>query len=180
MNVIWLDLETTGLVPAEGHILEIAMVATRLPDFEIVGEWDAVVKPPGFGPAMFNAMHPNVQEMHTKSGLWGDVERQGGPLDAAVKKAAEFFHSNNGHTDKGQSPLAGANPTFDRGWLKHHAPALERLFSYRHFEVRTITQLQTWVFGVPLKDLTPQHRALDDCHDAIHYLRKFLGVARTG
>lgn len=176
MNVIWCDLETTGLDPQKDQILEIALVATRLPDFEIVAEWDAVVKPVGFNDETIMQTHERVQEMHAHSGLWADVCNIGGPIEAAVKKAQEFFHRNGGHTDKGQTPLAGANPTFDRGFLKQHAPTLERLFSYRHFDVRTLTQLQSWVFGVPQRSPTPAHRALDDCHDAIHELRKFLGL----
>jgi oligoribonuclease len=186
VNVIWLDLETTGLDPSAGHILEIGMVATRLPTFEVVAEWDAVILPSVIGrPAtsaelasMFKGMHPTVQEMHTKSGLWEEVPN-GVPLAAAMKKAREFFNNNAGRTDTGQSPMAGANPSFDRGWLKAQGPetrALEKLFSYRHFDVRTITQLQSWVFGIPYQNLTPQHRALDDCHDAIHAVRKFLEV----
>lgn len=176
-TLIWLDLETTGLEPDRETILEIGLVATRLPTFEILGAWNEVIAAPL---SRLDRMHPKVVEMHKTSGLWAEVLKSEATLDDAEAGALQFFRKYNGQTIDWQSPLAGANPGFDRGFLKKHMPKLNTAFHYRNFDVRTVTLLQEWLTEYRSSagcGPNAAHRSIQDCRDAIAAMRSFLGVA---
>src|SRR5690606_41859087 len=75
-----------------------------------------------------------------------------------------FVREHAPQTLNWHTPLAGANPDFDRRFLVKHMPKLARAFHYRNFDVRSITQLQDWIEG--LAHVESPHRALDDCYPA--------------
>lgn len=170
MRLIWLDLETTGLDPAEDTIVEIGMVATTV-DLAVEAMWSTtVLQPEGAKP--FEQWHPRVQEMHTTSGLVEDLKHGGMPLEMAQKEAIRFFKKQGGNTTAGRSPLCGANPQFDRGFLRQHMPELQRCFLYRDFDVRSLTQLTSWRTGSKVTT-PPDHRAIADCLQAIMAVQEF-------
>lgn len=176
-NLIFADTETTGLKPKGGHILEIALVAVRLPTFEEVAAWSCPILPPQW-PTVRRNMPERVQAMHEKSGLMAEIDTlhvSMQPNLAEVERGAiRFCHTYAPRTPEWQTPLAGANQSFERQWFEEHMPRLLERFHYRPFEVRTITLLQEWVFGEAFEE--SPHRALPDCRKAIADVRRFLGL----
>jgi oligoribonuclease len=180
-NLIFCDCETTGLSEAKDYIVEIALVAVELPTFKVVARYTSVVLPPMW-PSVKRNLNEKVAAMHTASGLMAELDALSSAAggDAAPRNAAlvqtealAFFHQHAPRTLAWQSPLAGANPDFDRRFLRGRMPQLHQTFHYRNFDVRSITQLQDWVFGETHRE--SPHRALPDCEKAIQDIRSVLG-----
>lgn len=185
MNLIICDCETTGLDEAKDYILEIALVACALPCFAEQAHLSAVVVPP-LWPTVRRNMPARVLEMHEASGLLAEVDRahaEGRNDAASVEKAmCQFVRQLSpatgdfrNPTTQWQTPLGGCNPDFDRRFLRKRMPALHGLFMYRNFDVRSITQLQDWVFGEA--HVESPHRALADARKAAADVRAFLGAS---
>lgn len=178
-NLVYCDVETTGLQEAAGHILEIGLLAVALPHFEVVARFESVVVPPCWDTVLRN-MPERVREMHQVSGLLAAVAQaalQGGYSASEVEtRAGAFMQQWSPKTLNWQTPMAGANPSFDRRWLEKHMPKLAKRFHYRSFDVRTITFLQTWIDGAPEPGASTAHRALADCIQANDTVRAFLGL----
>lgn len=172
-NLIFCDLETTGLDESRNAILEIALLAVKLPTFEVVAEFSECVRPPMLATLRRN-VHEKVEAMHSVSGLWIDVEAHGREAHLVEGDALAFVREHSPQTLAFHTPLAGANPDFDRRFLRKHMPKLHAAFHYRNFDVRSITQLQDWVFGQA--HVESPHRALADCLQAASVVRKFLGT----
>lgn len=175
-NLIFIDCETTGLKENTDHILELALVAVELPTFREVAHFTSPVLPPTW-PTVKRNLHEKVLAMHTNSGLIAELDRAG---DEAFSHFVEghalaFVREHSPQTLAFHTPMAGANPDFDRRFIRQRMPKLHAAFHYRNFDVRSITQLQDWVFGVA--HVESPHRALADCRQAIQAVRTFLGVA---
>ena len=174
MNLIIGDCETTGLDEAKDYILEIALVAVSLPTFTEVAFFSSVVCPPQWA-TVYRNMPERVQAMHTASGLIAELNGVE-PNGAEVEKAAcAFVRQHSPRTPVWTTPLGGANPDFDRRFLRKRMPQLHAMFHYRNFDVRAITQLQDWVFG--WKHVESPHRALPDARKAAADVRAFLGAS---
>jgi oligoribonuclease len=173
------DVETTGLNEnAPGAcILEVGLLVVDVPTFEPVAAFSEVVVPPCWQTVKRN-LPEKVAAMHIKSDLvrnLDDAERTGEyRLEDVQRRAAAFVQKWAPRTLDWHTPMAGANPSFDRRWIEKHMPELGKKFHYRHFEVRTISFLQEWVFGEALVE--SPHRALDDCKQALRSVRAFLGL----
>lgn len=174
-RLIFADTETTGLKP--GHVLELALVAVELPTFKEVARFSTVVVP-SMWPSVKRNLHERVTEMHTKSGLMAELDaihaEHGCTTPAAEREAIAFMQEWAPKTMSWHTPMAGANPAFDRMFIEADMKTLAARFHYRHFEVRTITLLQEWVFGIDFQE--SPHRALPDCRKAIQDVRTFLGL----
>lgn len=182
-NLIWVDLETTGLDEKRvgASILEIGMLVTELPMFKIVAAFEVLIVPDMLdedGADWEDICEPNALDMHRASGLIAACEAAGSSQAGAIRAAEMFFVEHLGHTANWWTPMAGANPDFDRRWLRQHGPDLEKLFHYRNFDVRSITQLQTWCGGggFAIPRIATKHRALADCEEAVQATRRFLGL----
>lgn len=164
MSIVWCDLETTGLVPEQGSILEVACVITNDTFEEVAEPFVSLVKPLwGQG---YETMDAFVNEMHTKSGLLFEstslalqdklprryeVETQladyilytlerSSPPDSFVKGDIEAYKSYANKLLR-STPLGGSSVHFDRRWLEVHMPATIRRLSHRHIDVSTLTEL---------------------------------------
>lgn len=182
--LMFADTETTGLVEGAtgAAILELALVAVELPNFEIVECFSSVVVPPCW-PTVKRNLPERVQRMHEISRLSAELDAAHGDAKDCTRwysskveqEACCFVTRLAPKTMSWHTPLAGAGPDFDRRWLSKHMPKLAGLFHYRNYDVRSLTQLQEWVFGVEQAEST--HRALPDCLKAVDDVRKFLGLA---
>ncbi len=182
MNLIFLDLETTGLDEATGEILEIGMLAVNPRNLQELAAWSTPVNPSS---GFYAKMDPRVVEMHTASGLleelrgprsYTKLEAGGLPgLAQAEAWAIACFDNWGGATVDGKSPLCGSNPGFDRRWLRRWMPALEQRFLYRDFDSNFTFQLARFVFGQDTKKEHTHHRALADCRQSVQTIRTFLG-----
>lgn len=174
-HLIFLDLETTGLREDKDPILELAMVAVALPTFAVVAEFSNVIRPDIWSTVKRN-LHEKVATMHAASGLSAELDSGAGVAAHIVEGlAVNFVNAHAPQTLAWHTPLAGANPDFDRRFLRKQMPKLHRAFSYRSFDVRTLTLLSDWVSGTQLSEGAP-HRALADCRKAISDVRRFLGL----
>jgi oligoribonuclease len=173
MRLPFIDLETTGLDPEKDFVLEVGCVVVDLPTFEEVAAKRWVV---GFNKAQPSAkglnIHPKVLSMHTLNGLWQDCE------DANTRRVPDGVPCVNDADaqlqrflldhDCQDMQLAGANPGFDRGFMRKHLPGAEKLLHYRNFDTNTFWLLQSFITGEEARREKPaSHRALDDCRDAI-------------
>lgn len=184
-----LDLETTGLVPDEGWILE---VAVQLADknFDVIDSFSSVVWP-GQSSSITSrdlvekyllseeCMGEVVHEMHTSNGLIDDI--LGIPpilsgffiLDAVEKDILSWL-SDSG-LESNTFPLMGSSVHFDREWMKKYMPDLEGWFTYRNFDVSSIKEM---VKALGLKRFKPEggaaHRALDDTSATLNEAKFYL------
>lgn len=177
-NLLWIDLETTGLDPRTDKILELAIVATT-PDLEIIAEENLLVQQVNIETTIERAS-PWAQAAHEKNGLWVDLlAGEGlspwgeiGPFLVQFAEATQCFGVRaNGDTYR--SPLCGSTPSFDRAFLKVNWPDFhDRCLSYRHIDVSTITELvRRWYTLERPESKEPAHRALADIHYSIESLR---------
>ena len=173
-NLIWIDLEMTGLDPDRDSILEIATVVTdRELNVLATGPEFAIRHPL----ERLGAMDEWNRNQHGKSGLWQRVVESDVDMATAEAKTVDFLSQWVG---AGNSPMCGNSICQDRRFLHRLMPRLERYFHYRNLDVSTIKELaRRWAPEVSRgfnKDSS--HTALSDVRDSIaelRYYRPFMG-----
>ena len=172
-NLIWIDLEMTGLDTTRDHIIEIATVVTDKHLNEVAEGPVLTVQQPK---AVMDAMDEwNVQH-HGESGLTARVLQSELTIADAEAATIEFLQQ---HVVPGKSPMCGNSICQDRRFMAREMPALEDFFHYRNLDVSTLKILaQIWAPSVASSfSKESAHRALADIRDSIselcHY-REFL------
>lgn len=166
-NLIWMDLEMTGLIPGRDVITEIATLVTN-PDLEIIAEGPAVaIKRTEAEIALMDDW--NVKT-HTASGL---IERIRNSSIEIAEAQAETLAFVERWTPPGKSPLCGNTIPHDRRFLRVEMPELEAHFHYRSIDVSTIKELVTRWYSRKVQAPRKQgaHQALDDIRESIEELR---------
>lgn len=166
-NLIWIDLEMTGLDPDTHKIIEIATIVTDS-QLTILAE----------GPVL--AVHQSDAELakmddwctrtHTDSGLVERVRKSTISEQDAVEQTIAFLQK---WVPAGASPICGNSIGQDRRFLYRYMPELESYFHYRYIDVSTIKELtRRWKPEV-LSHFTKQgtHLALDDIRESIAELK---------
>ncbi len=179
MTWIFLDYESTGLIPEKGELLEIGLLALN-PDLTEAAAWSCPINPPSGWQGLCDS---KVLAMHEASGLrallsgpaaWRDHPAPAGPglpLKAQVEEWACQFLATWGGT---RPELCGFNPDFDRRWLRVHMPKLHELFHYRSLDCNSLW-LAERAAGLAAPEKPPaEHRALADCRAAAEVLRRFV------
>lgn len=166
-NLVWIDLEMTGLDPDEHRVIEIASIVTDK-DLNILAE----------GPVL--AIHQSEAELgkmdewnvntHTGSGLVARVQASTITEDEAVKQTLAFLRQ---WVPEGSSPLCGNSIGQDRRFMVRHMPALEAFFHYRNVDVSTVKELVRRWKPELLGQFTKKgsHQALDDIRESIAELQ---------
>lgn len=171
-NLVWIDLEMTGLDPDNDYIIEIATIVTDA-DLNIIAEGPtmAIHQPD----SVLDGMDEWCTNQHGKSGLTQRVKDSTINEREAEQRTIEFLLE---HVDKGASPICGNSIGQDRRFLYRHMPELETFFHYRNLDVSTIKEIaRRWrpevLDGVHKKG---SHLALDDIRDSIEELRHYREV----
>ena len=166
MNLIWIDLEMTGLSPERDRIIEIATVVTDK-DLNILAE----------GPVL--AVHQSDQllegmdewntRQHGGSGLTERVRQSTTTEAEAAAATIDFLRQ---WVPAGKSPMCGNSICQDRRFLANYMPELETFFHYRNLDVSTLKELvQRWKpelsNGFKKRG---SNLAMDDIHDSIREL----------
>jgi oligoribonuclease len=175
-NLIWIDLEMTGLDPDADRIIEIAVVVT---DPQLGVRIEGPVLAIHQSDAVLAGMDAWNQATHGKSGLIDRVKASRVDEAAAQDAVIAFLRT---YVPKGKSPMCGNTICQDRRFLARTMPVLEAFFHYRNLDVSTLKELaRRWKPGVLDGIKKAQaHTALADVHESIdelvHYRATFLQV----
>jgi oligoribonuclease len=166
-NLIWIDLEMTGLIPEQHRVIEIATVVT---DKELTvlaeGPVFAIHQPDD----VLAGMDEWNTRQHSNSGLTERVRASEVSEQEAERLTLEFIRQ---HVDQGASPICGNSICQDRRFLIRHMPELAAFFHYRNLDVSTLKILaKLWLPEVGNRfEKKSVHLALADIHDSIRELR---------
>ncbi|MCC6526416.1 MAG: oligoribonuclease [Polyangiaceae bacterium] len=169
-NLVWVDLEMTGLDPDRCVIVEIATLVTT-GELELVAEGpNLVVHQPA---EVLARMEPEVRRMHDKNGLTAASAASTVSLAEAEAASLAFVAA---HCEPRTAPLCGNSVWKDKQFLERYMPAFVRHLHYRVVDVSTIKELvRRWypngAGAVPKK--REAHRALDDIQESIAELRYY-------
>ncbi|MEO7774498.1 MAG: oligoribonuclease [Steroidobacteraceae bacterium] len=166
-NLIWIDLEMTGLSPENDVIIEIATVVTD-PQLQTLAEGPVIAV--HHSDAVLERMDEWNRRQHGGSGLVARIQDSGIDTAEAERQTVAFLA---GHVAAGASPMCGNSICQDRRFLARYMPTLEEFFHYRNLDVSTLKELA--------KRWAPQltagfakegaHLALADIHDSIRELK---------
>ena len=168
-NLIWVDLEMTGLEPDRDVVIEIATIVT-----------DSHLNTLAEGPVI--ALHQrddildNMDEWntshHNSSGLVARVQASSHDEQSATDETIAFLRE---WVPAGASPMCGNTICQDRRFMARHMPALEAFFHYRNLDVSTLKILmQLWRPQLASGfSKTGTHQALDDIRESIEEMRYY-------
>lgn len=168
-NLIWIDLEMTGLIPERHRIIEMATLVTDS-NLEVLAEGPIIAVHQS--DAELDAMDEWNTRQHGGSGLARRVRESRVTEAEAEQRMLEFLSR---WVPPGKSPMCGNSICQDRRFLARWMPSLERHFHYRNLDVSTLKELcRRWAPQVAAgftKDST--HLAMDDVRDSVAELRYY-------
>ena len=173
-NLVWIDLEMTGLYPGTDRIIEIAVVVT---DANLTQRVEGPVFAVHQSDATLDAMDAWNKGTHGKSGLIDRVKASTFDEAAAEAQVIEFLKR---YVPKKTSPMCGNSICQDRRFLANYMPKLEEFFHYRNLDVSTLKELaKRWKPEILAGFKKAQaHTALADIHESIdelaYYREHFL------
>jgi len=175
-NLIWIDLEMTGLVPERDRIIEIAVVVT---DPQVTVRVEGPVFAIHQSNEALDAMDSWNKGTHGKSGLIDRVKASDVNEAMAELRVVDWLRQ---YVPAGKSPMCGNSICQDRRFLANYMPILETYFHYRNLDVSTLKELARRWKPAALEGFkkTQAHTALADIHESIdellHYRQSLLNV----
>ena len=176
-NLIWVDMEMTGLDPDKDAVIEIATIVTDT-DLNTLAEGPVIAVHQS--DAKLRAMDEWNTTHHTRSGLVDRVKASAYDEERTTQETIVFLQQ---WVPAGASPMCGNTICQDRRFMARHLPRLEAYFHYRNLDVSTLKELaKRWrpdVHGAFRKQ--QKHTALADVHESIdelvHYRTHFLKLS---
>ena len=175
-NLVWIDLEMTGLLPDKDRVIEIAVVVT---DPQLTVRIEGPVFAVHQTNAVLDGMDAWNTGTHGRSGLTARVKASTIDEAAAQEQTIAFLRQ---YVPKGKSPMCGNTICQDRRFLANYMPELEAFFHYRNLDVSTLKELaRRWKPAVLDSFKKAQaHTALADINESIdeliHYRATFLAL----
>jgi len=175
LNLIWIDLEMTGLDTENDVIIEIATIVTDK-DLNVLGAGPvfAIHQPD----ALLDGMDEWNTRQHGKSGLTERVRNSATSMAEAEQATINFLQQ---FIDAGTSPMCGNSICQDRRFLSREMPKLEEFFHYRNLDVSSVKEIARRWRPELLKGFRKQgsHLAMDDIKDSIAELSYYREVFFT-
>lgn len=168
-NLIWIDLEMTGLDTLNDDIIEIATIVTD-------SHLNVLAEGPVFAikvaDRILNSMDDWNTKQHGQSGLIDRVRRSQTTLEQAEQATIDFLSK---WVNSGNSPMCGNSICQDRRFLARQMPKLEQFFHYRNLDVSSVKELcYRWRPDVlQTFEKKSSHLALDDIRDSIRELKHY-------
>lgn len=168
-NLIWIDLEMTGLDPSANRIIEIATIVTD-------SQLTILAEGPVFAIKQADSLLAAMDEWNTKqhggSGLTERVKRSTTTETLAEQETIAFLAQ---YVPAGVSPMCGNSICLDKQFLLRYMPALAAFFHYRQIDVSTLKELvKRWMPQVAAGvKKTSEHLALSDIRDSIEELKYY-------
>ena len=174
-NLIWVDMEMTGLIPEVHRVIEIATIVTDS-NLNVLAEGPVIAIHQA--PEALEAMDEWNTRTHTNSGLVARVASSVITEQMATEETLAFLRE---WVSEGKSPMCGNSICQDRRFMARHMPELEKFFHYRNLDVSTLKILmQRWRPDLPEAPKQGAHQALADIRESIeelrHYRTHFLRV----
>lgn len=179
LPLLWVDLETTGLDPAQDNIIEVAAVVTSEALERLGFEFESLVKP---GDAAFDRLQSDevVRKMHSENGLLADLVEARGPdvldtisvVDGHLSVALGEWNESNGRESGDKFLLAGSGVSrFDRHFMQVHMPLTYKMLHYSELDISSVRK----AWGMWAREPWPgevargsgNHRARGDIEAAI-------------
>lgn len=178
-NLIWIDLEMTGLDPDNDVIIEIATIVTDS-QLTILAEGPSIAIHQT--ESVLSQMNEWNTKQHGQSGLTERVLKSTVSMSEAETQTLDFLKQ---WVSAGKSPMCGNTICQDRRFLYRYMPTLEQFFHYRHLDVSTVKELaKRWapqIYNAYKKE--SNHLALDDIKQSIeelqHYRDSFFNLNET-
>ena len=174
-NLVWIDLEMTGLCPEKDNILEIASLVTDNQLNTIAQGPSIIVHQPEDA---LRCMSDWVLKQHTATGLVDAVQKSTITVAQAEQEMLAFL---NTYCKPGTSPLCGNSVWQDRNFIRLSMPKLNSFLHYRIIDVTSIKEMvKRWYPDNPYAEFKKQdsHRALDDIKESVaelaHYRKHFF------
>jgi len=168
-NLIWLDMEMSGLLPDNDRILELAAVVTDA-DLNVLGVSPVLVIHQT--DAVLDGMDAWNKGTHGRSGLIDKVKASTLNEETASEQMISFLKA---HVPAGKSPMCGNSICQDRRFMARYMPTLESYFHYRNLDVSVFKELaRRWkpeIYAGFKK--ASKHEALADIHESIEELKYY-------
>lgn len=165
-NLIWIDLEMTGLDTDSDYIIEVATIVTDA-ELNILAEGPVLAVHQE--EATLNAMDAWNTRQHNQSGLVKRVLESTYFTSDAENMTLEFLRK---FVPEGSSPMCGNSICQDRRFLHRLMPRMEQYFHYRNLDVSSVKEIiSRWYPGKPMFQKKSEHLAMQDIRDSINELK---------
>ena len=178
-DLVWVDIETTGLDPTYDEILEIGLMVTGPPPgFVVRDEVSVLVKPETsrFSRSAVESDKDRIPQFHLKNGLFEQAWEEGESSHACSNFLLGWLFAV---TAGAPGPMCGSSPQFDRSFLDAIVPGFtEKVWTYRNFDVSTLAELVAQLRGQQVVESISAlngpvlHRSLPDLRDSVLFAHR--------